>query len=561
MLYCGVKRSDMNLAVSEVLTYLRSISLNFSQIMNLTLSTETFIEAYDASDRLKEIFVAEYSDADQPADIEAEMDKTVAEEVSIFKSMKNNAIGVFLRSGQGIKAQQLQEFTSNGGMKPDINGCTVPKVINGNQLVRGMRTPSNMYLDATGARKSYIMNKKVMGKAGYYAKSLTIISTNVRMSDRVKNCGTHHYLKIYISDKAFLKKYEGRYYTLDPNDHDNLQCVHSNEDDYLIGKTVYFRSPIFCACRPIHGRRTFCHKCFGANARLNVDIAGGISIYLTEEITKVVNQNILSAKHLLTTRSEKIEFSDKFYDIFSFAGGEIRVRDNVELDVNDYELYIPESMLCHEDIYDDTNDLNTYINQPFAFRRHDGTDEVTISVLNEKHLYLSKELVKLIKENEGVVNLIDIADENYVMRVDIANNELTKPLYEIMELTSKDGIPASADDMAQTYTKLIIDAKIAASAIAGEVVVTALMRVPGTNEYPNFKFDGEVPYELIPLNRALTTNKSVLSGLIYQNLKNQLLSPNSGNRDGESIHDILFSEQVSTESLREFYKKEYTTID
>jgi hypothetical protein len=176
-------------------------------------------------------------------------------------------------------------------------------------------------------------------------------------------------------------------------------------------------------------------------------------------------------------------------------------------------------------------------------------------------LYLSKELVKLIKENEGVVNLIDIADENYVMRVDIANNELTKPLYEIMELTSKDGIPASADDMAQTYTKLIIDAKIAASAIAGEVVVTALMRVPGTNEYPNFKFDGEVPYELIPLNRALTTNKSVLSGLIYQNLKNQLLSPNSGNRDGESIHDILFSEQVSTESLREFYKKEYTTID
>lgn len=556
MLDCNVPEKEMNLAVSEVLWYLRSISLNFSQIMNLTVSTETFIEAYNKYERLREIFMYNFSDDEQPAVIEEKMSELLAEETELFMSIPNNAVGIFLRSGEGIKAKQLQEFTSNGGMKPDINGNTVPKVINGNQLVRGLETPSNMYLDATGARKSYVMNKKVMGKAGYYAKSLNIIGTTVAMSETVKDCETHHYLKIFIADKKFLKKYSGRYYSLNPNNFENIKCIDAKKDIDLIGKTIYLRSPITCACRPVHGRRVFCQKCFGSNARLNLDIANGIGIYLMEEITKKINQNVLSAKHLLTTRSEKIEFTNRFFDIFTFSGGDILLRENCKVDIEEYELYIPEDIIRHEDIYDTDNDCNSYINEPFFLRRKDGGDEAEITTKSPKDIYISKYLCNLIKENEGHVDLVQLIDEPWLMRIDISNNELTKPLYDLMDLTSKKGIPENADEMAQKYTRLLIEADIPTAAIAGEIVVTALMRsIDSDYEYPNFRRNGDVQYRLVPLRTALERNSSINIGLIYQDLKRQLLSPDLYNRKGESVHDALFNEKTDTSSLREFYDK------
>ena len=52
------------------------------------------------------------------------------------------------------------------GLKPDLSGVTIPIPLNSSTLIRGVDRPSAHYVDALGARKSLIMNKKVMGKAG-----------------------------------------------------------------------------------------------------------------------------------------------------------------------------------------------------------------------------------------------------------------------------------------------------------------------------------------------------------------------------------------------------------
>jgi len=552
-----IKNKEMNKAVSKVLEMLRSISLNFSDIMNLSINAHTFTEAYNNSDRMKEIFFAKFSQEDQPAVIEAKMRDMLEEEKQLFKDIPNNSIGIFLKAGEGIKPKQLQEFTSNCGMKPDINGNTVPVVINGSQLVTGLQKPSSMYLDATGARKSYIMNKKVMGNAGDYAKSLAILSTTVTLSKRVDDCHTHHLVEIVIHDKDTLKKFNGRYYTTNPNEPEKLSVLHDGDPDNLdlIGKTLYFRSPVYCACRMKKGRRNFCHKCFGKAAKLNLDIASGISVYTTQTITNVVEQNVLSTKHLLTTISESVEFTSDFNEIFQFSGGELKVRDNCSIDINKLVIEIPEESLFCEDMFDNDSDANSYIYGEFYIRDIKTGDT---SAINEdgKKIYISKVFNDLLSEHQNSVPISLLADESCVMRIDIQNNELTKPLYELMELTSKRGLPETADAMVQRYVSLLIKADITTPAVGVEMIVAALMRsAEDESSFPDFTFDGDVNYVMVTLDRAIKNSKSINTGLVYKYIKDQLLSPNLDNRTGESVYDILFSEHVSTKSFKDFYNQ------
>lgn len=555
MMTRNVKNKAMNKAVSQVLDMLRSISLNFSEIMNLSITARTFTEAYNASDRMKEIFFAKFDQNEQPAIIEAKMASMLDEEKELFMSLKNNSIGIFLRTGEGIKPKQLQEATSNGGMKPDINGNTMPIVINGSQIVTGLSKPGYMYLDATGAHKSYIMNKKVMGNAGYYAKSLAILGTTIKLSDRVNDCHTHHLLRIDITDNDVLGKFNGKYYTLNPKKPEELSLLDSSKDKDLIGKTVWFRSPVYCCCRMRKGRRTICHKCFGSSAKLNLDIADGIGVYIIQTITNPIQQNVLSTKHLLTTRSELIKFTSDFEAIFQFYGGELSVRENVNVNLDDLVLEIPEKSLFHEDIFDGDSDTNTYILGEFYIKDIKTGDTSVINATDSKKIYVSKLLNELIDEYKGVVPISALAEEPCVMRIDIQNNELTKPLYQLMDLTSSQHLPETADDMVQRYVELLVNSNIETPSVGAEIITAALMRtVDDVTKFPDFTFDGHVDYTLVTLDRAIKGNKSMNTGLLFEYLKDQLLSPSADKRTGESIHDVMFSETVSTKPMQDFYK-------
>ena len=57
----------------------------------------------------------------------------------------------------------------NMGLKPDLSGVTIPLPINSNTMIRGIDRPSSHYIDSLGARKSLIMNKKVINFLSLHA--------------------------------------------------------------------------------------------------------------------------------------------------------------------------------------------------------------------------------------------------------------------------------------------------------------------------------------------------------------------------------------------------------
>ena len=150
----SIKNTIVNRSVSEVLYNLRRISIDFSTIMNLTISSETFLNLYMTNDRMRTIMETTFPLDMQPADIENDLNSLMDEEVNILKSIKENPVGVILRAATGIKTKQLSEFTINMGLKPDLSGVTIPLPINSNTLIRGIDKPSSHYIDSLGARKS-----------------------------------------------------------------------------------------------------------------------------------------------------------------------------------------------------------------------------------------------------------------------------------------------------------------------------------------------------------------------------------------------------------------------
>lgn len=359
-----------------------------------------------------------------------------------------------------------------------------------------------------------------------------------------------------------LAKYNGRYYKKDGDG--NLYLLNAKKDKDLIGQTLHFRSPVTCACG-----NEVCHKCFGTTSLLNLDIMDGVSGFEVEETTKVVNQMILSTKHLLTTISEKIKFNDNFYKFFSLYAGEVNpILNNSDVsDLDNYAVWINPNDLQKSEELDDDSSFNTFINGKFYVYNMVTKEYIEIYSEDEREMFLTEECLDLMKRGKGFIKFKDMDENTTLFELVIMNNELTKPLYELMDLlnTSKKDVVRTYHEMCQTFTQLLIEAGIDAMAISGEIIINRLIRKnPDTDfERPDFEQDELEPYQIYTILKALAYNSSPLIGLASQDIKKQLLSDDLvTKKTGTSYIDPFFKKKTSTKRLkdarkiiRERYKK------
>lgn len=151
----NVKSTEINYDISNVLYNLRSISLDFSIIMGLNFSLNTFIDLYEGNDEIRDMMEITFEQTMQPYDIETKLHELQEREIDIYKSDKKNPIGVILRAGSGIKHKQLTEFTIADGLMPSLEGLTIPEPIENSLLIKGFNKPSYLYIAAVGSRKSF----------------------------------------------------------------------------------------------------------------------------------------------------------------------------------------------------------------------------------------------------------------------------------------------------------------------------------------------------------------------------------------------------------------------
>ena len=174
-----VKPTTINYAISEVLYNLRMISVDFSLILGLNFSAITFFDMYNESTEIRDIMEVQFSENMQPHEIEQELHELQDKEIEIYRSMPENPIGVILRAQTGIKYKQFAEFTISEGLKPSLEGVTIPMPIENSTLLRGLDRPSYLYIDATGSRKSLVIKYLLPHTVMYVTKTSLIAGNSI----------------------------------------------------------------------------------------------------------------------------------------------------------------------------------------------------------------------------------------------------------------------------------------------------------------------------------------------------------------------------------------------
>jgi hypothetical protein len=155
----NIKQTIINKRLSHFKFMMRGISLDFSDLMNLTFSDKTFIDMHN-NPRYRDLMEIKLPDNAQATEVEEILDNAQHQLINRLKEdgknddyKKRNPVGVILLVGSGMKEKQLTEYLIAMGMKPTLTGEVMPIAIENSSLIKGLDRPSYMYIDATGARK------------------------------------------------------------------------------------------------------------------------------------------------------------------------------------------------------------------------------------------------------------------------------------------------------------------------------------------------------------------------------------------------------------------------
>lgn len=317
----------------------KMLMINFAEAdMQIYTAENLFLDHYRDSEIIRDINNTEYPPDMQTADIVEENKKRyeVLEQIMLERGnpffVANKYVGL-------IKPKQMEELYINFSQIPDGRNI-IPVIMNGNGFRAGYHSLPVFYTGAIAARVPDIMNKDYMGQAGYFNRNLMMLAYGT-VSPTVYDCGSQNPIPITI-DEVNLQMFDGRYYYNEKND-GVLHVLHKSDRD-MIGKRLWFRSP--CTCNL---NEDCCHICYGQRALKVGDLKGGF-IYTTELMTSRVSQNILSAKHLLKSNAEKIEYSENFDKYFIVDMSTIIPKDDKRFDIfirEDYMDDISEKFTCY----------------------------------------------------------------------------------------------------------------------------------------------------------------------------------------------------------------------
>ena len=138
---------------------------------------------------------------------------------------------------------------------------------------------------------------------------------------------------------------------------------------------------------------------------------------------KVVNQSILSTKHLLTTNSEVIEFNSEFYDFLTILGGEINpvINNNEKVpNIDDYAIYInPDDIVkTNEMDYDGLFNTSIYNGRFYIRNVEDNSQEdILIQAKGEKEIFLTDLALECMKKGKGLIYFKDLDDDSKIFEM------------------------------------------------------------------------------------------------------------------------------------------------
>ena len=201
---------------------------------------------------------------------------------------------------------------------------------------------------------------------------------------------------------------------------------------------------------------------------------------------------------------------------------------------------------------DDDSPYNQYLkNGRFFVRNLKNKNEPDIPIYTKepKEIFITEEATDLMRKNKGLIPFKDIDDDVKIFEITILNKELTKPLYDLMNLIDKNedeyGVKGDIDSISQMYLDILIDAGISANVISAELILNRLIRsIDRPYDRPDFSRRKLEPYGIYTVSKNLEKNRSPFVGLAFEGIKKQFLS------------DDLFEEKTGTSYLDPFFMTE-----
>lgn len=521
-----------NKLCDEIFHNIRAISNAFCLLMGMSISMYDIWQAEKACPEISELIFGKIDPSLQPVEIEKELNRRTDRLIELFSQVECD-LKPLLISGKNISKGQFREMFIKIALKSDINGNTIPHLIDTNLVVGGLHKPSYQYIEACSSRKSLIMQKRAMGEPGAFSKRINMLSTTPgKLRGDYELCNSVHAITYLIKDELWLRLLDKRYY------YDNLGKIHLlnwKDDKHLIGKEIRFASPVTC-----NSKEGICKKCYGELFDINKDLES-VGSYASTKSSNPLGQKVLSSKHYQGTDSSLITFPEEFNDIFELNSTEIGLSENPK---NDDELFI----LLDEVLIEKNDDKDYYFVKSFQMVDNKGKTVYNISEDHESSLYLSDRLVRYYKRLRNPKHPIPLDavvddDDTTVFQVEIKSKELTDPIRMIEKILNKQNTSSqSISDVCQMLAETFIDIGIHVNLVHIETIVKGLVRKKSNVlEYPDWSQNGD-PNDICvqTVNTGLKSNPSALVSISYGYLKQQLIGPDLYEKTAPSHLDARF---------------------
>ena len=517
----GKSTRDIQSTMADVALDFKQLLLIFGEAeMQIMNAENLFLDHYRASEIIREINNTEYPPGMQTSEIvEANAEKYKILEAEMIK--RGNPFFIDNKYTPTIKPKQMEELYINFSQIPDGRNI-VPVIMNGNGFRAGYHDPAVMYAGAIAARVPDIMNEDYMGSAGYFARNLWILTYGT-LSKTVWDCGSVNPIEVEI-DETMLEMMDGRYYR--PRKSSGAYKIFNKNDLHLLGQKLYFRSP--CTCNL---NEDCCHVCYGTKALKVGELQGGF-IYTTELLTKDVGQKILSAKHLLKTNAEKIEFSDGYEKWFIMENSTLIPNDEKKFDI-----------FFKEDYLDNISEsLTVYVTK----------DMIPVTVSHYASISIPEKITENFKEviiddvSYYKISSAKVLDHGILCDIIPVNIMMTAKYMNIMKMLENDIVKFQTIEDAVSALTHLIHGIIPILGVHAEIIIGHLIRSTENKLLrPNW-LEKDPPYQIMRLKTALSNSESVTVALAFEQTRHHILHSifderNKINRVGpRSFEDFIF---------------------
>lgn len=524
---CNVTYSEIRESLIESMNEMCDLSGDYNVKVGYSVSFRDFVRMEVEDEKAAGLFNPDIKPGAFHK-IEDDFNECGKKLMEYFRNHKETELHPFVISETGINKKQFTQCVGFVGLKPDMEGNVIPITVKDNFL-HGLSGLEGYFINSLGTRKALCTNSKMTRRSGYLTRKLSLSNIDHYHDDNIKDCGTTHFVKFSVDNKRKLNQIIDRHYYLLDDDGNKLsdELFTVSEESDIIGKVIGLRSPVTCCGKHV------CATCYGRKlSAINRDVNTGL--VATNKLTEPLTQRLLSAKHLLSTKTDKIEWGEDFTEIFSVNMDSIYFQPETECSIS-FKKPSLEEFDEDENMYY-VSEINILLS---------GNKKAT-TYISPVRLFINPKIlsVEKMKDDDTDINFNSksLDEDDFVFKYQAKNTELTQSLQEILDLIETSDHLGIIDynDFVNKFDDLLIENDLDyINSIHIEMISAVLVRDAETGKRLDFSKKDLDAYTIDRVSKSVMNGPLAVS-LSFERINDQLIDLNTYEKDEVSMMDNLF---------------------